>query len=143
MPSNSTAPAVAVVRLVPAVRLIGATVAVPAPKVALRRPFTLVPESVTTALEAITVPGVTPEIVFNSVDVAVVAVEVPVEKNVEWEALTASAVAADVGNAVDLTDSVTVNRGGTTHHVVTITGIISATKVNVVINALYDSYVGA
>ena len=80
MPSNSTAPAVAVVRLVPAVRLIGATVAVPAPKVALRRPFTLVPESVTTALEAITVPGVTPEIVFNSVDVAVVAVEVPVER---------------------------------------------------------------
>ncbi len=72
-----------------------------------------------------------------------IPIEVPVERYVEWDALTASAVAADVGAAVDLTDSVTVNRGATSHHVVTITGIISATHVRVVINALYDNVAGA
>lgn len=66
-----------------------------------------------------------------------VPVQVPIELYVEWAALTASAVAADVGAQVDLTDSVTVNRGATSHKVVTIVGVRSATEVLVVLNSLY------
>lgn len=66
-----------------------------------------------------------------------VPVQVPIELYVTWVALTASAVAGDVGAQVDLTDSVTVNRGGTSHKVVTITGVRSATEVLVVLNSLY------
>lgn len=72
-----------------------------------------------------------------------IPIEVPVEKYVVFNALTASAVAADIGASVDLTDEQTVNRGGTSHHVVTIVGVVSATSVNVVINAAYDSVAGA
>lgn len=72
-----------------------------------------------------------------------IPIEVPIENYVTWLADTASAVAADIGAAVDLTDSVTVNRGATSHHVVTITGVQSATKVFVVLNALYSSVAGA
>jgi len=41
-----------------------------------------------------------------------VEVEVPVEKHVVWEFDTAGLIAADIGLEVDLTDSLTVNRGG-------------------------------
>ena len=65
-----------------------------------------------------------------------VPVEVPINDMVEWLATTSSAVAADVGNSVDLTDAVTVNRAATSHKVVTIVGIVSATVVRVVLNSV-------
>ena len=71
-----------------------------------------------------------------------VPVQVPIQEGVIWEALTASAVIGDIGTAVDLTDSVTVNRGGTTHHVVTIVEFYSATKVGVILNAVLSTYNG-
>ena len=57
-----------------------------------------------------------------------IEVEVPVEKNVLWEFDTASLVAADIGNDVDLTDADTVNRGATSVGVVRVLKVISATK---------------
>lgn len=72
-----------------------------------------------------------------------VPVEIPVDKFTVWEALTASAVATDIGTAVDLTDKATVNRGASSHHVVTIVEFISATKVGVIFNATYDAVAGA
>ncbi len=72
-----------------------------------------------------------------------IPVEVPVEDGVKWEALTASAVATDIGVACDLTDSVTVNRGGTSHKVVTITDVIDATHVLVVLNSFFGHLNGA
>lgn len=63
-----------------------------------------------------------------------IAVKVPTEDHVEWIADTASAVADDIGNDVDLTDSETVNRGASATDVVRIVGVISATKVRVEIN---------
>jgi hypothetical protein len=72
-----------------------------------------------------------------------IPIEVPTELYVEFLATTASAVATDIGVAVDLTDAVTVNRGASTHHVVTITQVISATQVAVVINALASTVAGA
>lgn len=57
-----------------------------------------------------------------------VAVEVPVEKNVEYEFDTASLVATDVGTLADLTDASTVNRGASSVDVVRITKYLSATK---------------
>lgn len=72
-----------------------------------------------------------------------IPVEVPVEDYVIWEAAAVAAVVADVGIAVDLTDELTVDRSGTTHHVVTIIRVVSATKVEFLINAKYSSYAGA
>lgn len=64
-----------------------------------------------------------------------VAVEVPVENNVEWEfAVTSGLVAADRGLYCDLTDSVTVNRGGSTYDVVQITHVLSTTKGQGILN---------
>jgi hypothetical protein len=60
-------------------------------------------------------------------DDRLVAVEVPVEKNVVYEFTTASLVATDVGTLADLTDASTVNRGASTYDVVRITGYKSAT----------------
>ena len=58
-----------------------------------------------------------------------VAVEVPVEKNVVWEAdVTSGLVAADIGLYQDITDSVTVNRGASTYDVAQCVKVISATK---------------
>ncbi len=58
-----------------------------------------------------------------------VAVEVPVEKNVVWEAdVTSGLVAADIGLYQDLTDSVTVNRAASTYDVVQCVKVISTTK---------------
>lgn len=58
-----------------------------------------------------------------------VAVEVPVEKNVVWEAdVTSGLVAADIGLYQDLTDSVTVNRGASTYDIAQCVKVISTTK---------------
>lgn len=62
-----------------------------------------------------------------------ILVEVPLDKNVEWEADTSSAVAADVGSEVDLTDASTVNRGAVAVKAVQIRAVPSATKVFVVL----------
>ncbi len=65
-----------------------------------------------------------------------IPVEVPVELYVTWLAdFTASLTAAQIGIACDLTDSATVNTGGTSHKVVTPVQFISSTKGLVVINA--------
>ena len=56
-----------------------------------------------------------------------VEVEVPVEKNTEWECVTASLVAGDLLAEVDLTDAHTVNRGASSVKVAKPTKVISAT----------------
>jgi hypothetical protein len=58
-----------------------------------------------------------------------VPVRVPVEKNVVWEATTASAVATDIGTIADLTDAVTVNRGASSVNVFRILEVPSGTLV--------------
>lgn len=62
-----------------------------------------------------------------------VLVEVPLDKNVEWQADTASAVATDVGQEVDLTDAYTINRGASSIKVAQIRAVLSATQVTVVL----------
>lgn len=58
-----------------------------------------------------------------------VAVEVPVEKGVEWEgAVTSGLAATSVGVFYDLTNGGTVNTGATTYDIVKCTKYISATK---------------
>jgi len=69
-----------------------------------------------------------------------IPVEVPVEPSVEYEALTASATAANVGGSYDLTDSVTVNLSGSTYKIVNVVSVISATKVAVTLNTVYTLY---
>lgn len=56
-----------------------------------------------------------------------VEVEIPVDKNVVWKCTTASLVVGDVGAEVDLSDAVTVNRGGTSIKVAKCVQVISAT----------------
>ena len=55
-----------------------------------------------------------------------VAVEVPMEKNVIYEFPTAGLVATDIGVDVDLTDAVTVNRAASAIGVVRPTKVLSA-----------------
>jgi len=62
-----------------------------------------------------------------------VPIQVPLERWVEWEVLTASAVADDIGNEIDLTDSVTANRGASSKDALLVTGYKSATKLYVTI----------
>ena len=58
-----------------------------------------------------------------------VPVEVPLEKNVIWEApVTSGLVAADVGLLVDLTDAGTINRGASTYDAAQVVKVISSTK---------------
>ena len=72
-----------------------------------------------------------------------VGVEVPVEKNVVWEAdVTATAVATDQGGFFDLTDSLTVNRAASTYDVVQMTKYLSATKAEGVLNIGTDASAG-
>ena len=68
-----------------------------------------------------------------------IAIEVPVEPTVEWNALTSGATASNVGLAYDLTDANTVNLGATAVKIVTVVGVISATQVRVVINGMFDT----
>ena len=57
-----------------------------------------------------------------------VPVTVPLEKNVVWKAdTTATLVATDVGLEVDLTDSLTINRGASSIKVAMVHGVISTT----------------
>lgn len=73
-----------------------------------------------------------------------IPVEVPIEQYVTWLAdVTATFTTSQVGVACDLTDSATVNTGGTSHKVVTPTGFISATKGLVIINSTYNSFNGS
>jgi len=62
-----------------------------------------------------------------------VPIEVPMERWVEWSVLTASAVADDIGNEIDLTDSVTANRGASAKDALLVTGYVSATELIVTI----------
>lgn len=58
-----------------------------------------------------------------------VPVEVPVERYVEWLGdVTSGLVAADVGLEVDLTDSLTINRGASSVDVAMVKDVISTTK---------------
>ena len=58
-----------------------------------------------------------------------IPVEVPMEKNVIWEApVTTGLVAADVGLLVDLTDAGTINRAASTYDVAMVVKVISSTK---------------
>ena len=58
-----------------------------------------------------------------------VPVEVPVEKNVIWEApVTSGLVAADVGLLVDLTDAGTIDRSASTIDAAQVVAVISSTK---------------
>lgn len=64
-----------------------------------------------------------------------VAVEVPVEMNVEWEAdVTSGLVAADIGLYQDLTDASTVNRAASSKDVVQCTTVLSTTKGEFILN---------
>jgi len=64
-----------------------------------------------------------------------VPVEVPVEKNVIWEApVTSGLVAADVGLLVDLTDAATINRGASTYDAAEVVKVISSTKGHFILN---------
>ena len=68
-------------------------------------------------------------------DDRLVAVEVPVEKNVIWEAdVTSGLVAADRGLYQDLTDASTVNRGASTYDIVQCTKVLSTTKGEFILN---------
>lgn len=62
-----------------------------------------------------------------------VPVEVPVERWVEWIVDTSSAVADDIGTEIDLTDSLTANRGASSKDALLVTGYISASKLIVTI----------
>ena len=69
-----------------------------------------------------------------------VLVEVPIEKDVVWEAdVTSGLVVADVGLYQDLTDSVTVNRAASTYDIVQCRGVISTTKGLFVLNIGTDA----
>lgn len=64
-----------------------------------------------------------------------VAVEVPVETDVEWQCdVTSGLVAADIGLFCDLTSSTHVNRGSSTYDAVQITRVISTTKGRCILN---------
>jgi len=64
-----------------------------------------------------------------------VPVEVPCETGVVWNAdVTATCVIADQGLYCDLTDSLTVNRGGSTYDVVQIVKFLTTTKADVLLN---------
>jgi len=67
-----------------------------------------------------------------------VPVEVPTQRWVEWSVLTASAVADDIGEEIDLSDSVTANRGASAKDALLVTGYISATELIVTILANAD-----
>ncbi len=69
-----------------------------------------------------------------------VEVEVPVDKFTVWEAdVTSGLVAADLGLYVDLTDSVTINRGASTYDIAQVVKRISATKGWVILNIGVDA----
>jgi hypothetical protein len=58
-----------------------------------------------------------------------IEVEVPVERYTEWLVdYTATLVAADIGIEIDMTNSTTANRGGTTQKIVRTTKVLSTTK---------------
>ena len=79
-------------------------------------------------------------------DSRLVEVEVPVEKNVEWEAdIYGTLVVADVGLYCDITTadgtttSTTVNRGASTYDIAQVVGFITTAKARVVLNIGADS----
>lgn len=62
-----------------------------------------------------------------------IPIEVPVERWVEWEVDAVSAVAADVGDEIDLTDAATADRSASAKDALLVTRYISATKIGVTI----------
>ena len=70
-----------------------------------------------------------------------VPVEVPVEKWVEWEvSANGTAVAADVGLEIDLTDAANANRAASSKDALLVTRFISSTKLAVVICSMADNH---
>lgn len=69
-----------------------------------------------------------------------VPVEVPEDKQCEFEADATSLTAALVGTTMDISDAATVNGGATAKKVVTLTKYISATKGRFVLNSTYDVF---
>lgn len=64
-----------------------------------------------------------------------VPVEVPVEKNVIWEAaVTSGLVVADRGLFVDLTDASTINRSASSYDVAQVVEVLSTTKGRFILN---------
>jgi len=105
----------------------------------------LIPATSTTAPSAIV--GVLKKAITSSdPDYAsdrLVAVEVPVEKNVVWEAdVTSGLASTSVGAFYDLTDSVTVKTTSSTYDVVQCVKYISATKGWFVLNIGADGIAG-
>jgi hypothetical protein len=80
------------------------------------------------AIEGILVKAIAATDSDYAVDGRLVAVRVPVENNVEVEFDTTSLVATDIGTLADLSDSVTVNRGGSTYDIIRIRKVLSSTK---------------
>lgn len=70
---------------------------------------------------------------------SLVPVEVPVERWTEWVVDASSAVAADVLTEIDLTDSLNANRSASSKDALLVTGIISASKIRVVILSAADN----
>lgn len=68
-----------------------------------------------------------------------VPIEVPIEKFVEWEVDTSSAVADDIGNEIDLTNASTANRAASSKDALLVTGYKSASKLIVTILSLADN----
>ena len=68
-----------------------------------------------------------------------VPIQVPIERWVEWRVLTASAVADDILEEIDLTDSVTANRGASSKDALLVTRFVSATELIVVILSTADN----
>lgn len=68
-----------------------------------------------------------------------VAVEVPTERWVEWEAdVTSGLTATDLGKYVDLTDYQTINRAASVSDIALVTGVINSTKARVVLTKCAD-----
>lgn len=66
----------------------------------------------TSGSTAVQIGGVARQTFTNGASTtANVLVEIPLDKNVEWEADTSSATTTDQGTEVDLTDCSTINRG--------------------------------
>lgn len=97
--------------------------------------------SITTALSHVGV--IRKAIASTDADYAserLVSVEVPCEKNVEWEVdFTSGLVATDIGLEVDLTDSVTMNRAASAVDVAMVKEVLSTTK-GIVVLKLAGSY---
>ena len=68
-----------------------------------------------------------------------VAVDVPVENWVQWRVTAVAAVADDILEEIDLTDSVTADRSASSKDALLVTEVLSATEIVVVILSTADN----